>query len=614
MIINNDCLDEMSKMKDNSISCIVCDPPYFLTNDNGSGFMGKSWDSIHDLSKYVWENSTFVSFAINFLSSMRLDQNTAEANTALESANIQQFPCEKGANDPVSLVPPFLLSQSAQKRNSAHLLVITRQELLELLKELSPHHIKLIEAQENGVKENVLYAIPILLLVNELNRIARKRVLQLPKVKDIEGKEIHLTSMVQAKIRNGIEVTIGTKLESSFTKETIGHVNIATSSAKENKFSAITLCHIEKEELTTWLTSLLCVIDAIRQSKTIPNYLIENFFKVVFSEALRICKPGSFVLAFSGPRTHHKLACAIENAGWEIRDCIMWIDGNGFPKSHNHFGIEGYGTALKPAYEPIIMAMKPCDGTFKKNAEKWGQAGINIDGCRIDYINEKDKEIAVCERPSKTLPGAYSGGFKGLDRSDRSHLKGRWPANILFDEEAAKMLDEQSGFSKSRPHKKSGPDPKKGGINCYGTGWSQVPDFLNDSGGASRFFYCAKASSKERNDGLDGLPDKPTHRLGAGIGEGKNPSAPSVDKNNHPTVKPLKLMRYLITLVMPPKDGVLLDPFAGSGSTIVAAHQLGFKAIGIEKSAEYCKIARKRLENVQVISKQKEPDLFDGVA
>ena len=103
----------------------------------------------------------------------------------------------------------------------------------------------------------------------------------------------------------------------------------------------------------------------------------------IWKEALRIAKPGSFLLSFGGTRTYHRLTCAIEDAGWEIRDCLMWLYGNGFPKSHNHFGVEGYGTALKPAYEPIIMAMKKCDGTFKQNAEKWGQSGINIDGCRI---------------------------------------------------------------------------------------------------------------------------------------------------------------------------------------------------------------------------------------
>jgi hypothetical protein len=419
----------------------------------------------------------------------------------------------------------------------------------------------------------------------------------------------------------------------------------------------------------------------------------------IWKESLRIIKPGGHLLAFGGTRTYHRLTCAVEDSGWEIRDCLMWNFLSGFPKSHNfgcicekkmiqfshekttesttkssmrcmsetdissaistrasedevlfegmseqdlqklrkksqqgnevgkESGMEGrsdiqeeqgelhrpevcemstrisgdgtegrlcdgassnngktseanpsasgscssqgsqhkeqrnrkprtvsrqqdtqnsgmatcekcgrlkgfekYGTSLKPAYEPIIVAMKPLDGTYVQNALKWGVAGINIDDSRIGE---------------------------------------RWPSNFLIDEGIGERIEN-----------------------------------------ASRFFYCAKTSSKERNEGLEGMPDKPTHRIGAGIGEGKDPNAPAIDKNNHPTVKPLKLMRYLITLIMPPKDGILLDPFAGSGSTILAAHQLGFKAIGIEKSPEYCEIARKRIENWK--PEIPEPDLFEN--
>ncbi len=243
-----------------------------------------------------------------------------------------------------------------------------------------------------------------------------------------------------------------------------------------------------------------------------------------WKEAIRVSKPGSFLLAFGGTRTYHRLACAIEDAGWQIRDCIQWIYGSGFPKSHNHFGIEGYGTALKPAYEPIIMAMKPCEGTFKQNAEKWYQAGINI------YASRIGKEIRVNPPTTKGKTAAL-GSFENCNGKE-STVTGRWPANVILDEEAGKVLDEQSS--------------------------------------ASRFFYCPKASPSER---------------------GK--------ENTHPTVKPIKLMEYLIKLVMPPKDGVLLDPFAGSGSTLVAAQEIGVKSIGIEKSAEYVEIARSRINNVE---------------
>ena len=289
-------------------------------------------------------------------------------------------------------------------------------------------------------------------------------------------------------------------------------------------------------------------------------------------ECLRITKPGGHLLAMGGTRTFHRLTSAIEDSGYEIRDTLAWIYGSGFPKSHNHFGIEGYGTALKPAYEPIIMAMKPCDGTFAQNAQKWGQAGINIDGCRIG--SEDTRSIA-----SKTSFGLINDDSWKPKEVIAGSSEGRWPANVLFDEEAAKMLDEQSGNLKSGAHKPL-LTPKKNEV--FGKYEFTNPNYhcTSNSGGASRFFYCAKASSRERGDG-----------------------------NNHPTVKPLKLMEYLIKLVVPPTDVVLLDPFAGSGSTILAAHRLGIKAIGIEKSAEYCEIARARLA-AKVVTVE-DPDLFE---
>ena len=179
---------------------------------------------------------------------------------------------------------------------------------------------------------------------------------------------------------------------------------------------------------------------------------------------------------------------------------------SGFPKSHNHFGCEGYGTALKPAYEPIIMAMKPCDGTFKQNAEKWGQAGINIDGCRIGFQSEKEaqKHAEEWDRNWTTTPihafdkaiGNHPGAKKEIGDGPKPQ-QGRWPANVIFDEEAAKMLDEQSGLSKSPPIGSMG-----GGSNSHAVfgeyAGKRHENGFGDSGGASRFFYCAKTSSRER--------------------------------------------------------------------------------------------------------------------
>ena len=324
--------------------------------------------------------------------------------------------------------------------------------------------------------------------------------------------------------------------------------------------------------------------------------------KEYWREMLRICKPGSFLLAFGGTRTYHRLACAIEDAGWEIRDCLQWVYGSGFPKSHNHFGIEGFGTALKPAYEPIIMAMKPIDGTFAENAEKWGQAGINIDECRIGNHEYSQEEWS--KKGLSRVTGNSFGEHKG---SDSVVPKGRWPSNVIFDEEAGKILDEQSGtsLSVSTPRKRQvmtskginggsfgNPDKINNGHNGFSYGFT-------DSGGASRFFYCAKASSSERNEGLEGMPDYSCYNE-SNPQPNRDLRAQKLIKNNHPTVKPLKLMEYLLKLISPPKDAIILDPFAGSGTTLLAAKNLGISCIGIEKEEAYCEIIRGRLNVKQL--------------
>ncbi len=279
----------------------------------------------------------------------------------------------------------------------------------------------------------------------------------------------------------------------------------------------------------------------------------------IWQEALRICKPGAMIAAFGGSRTHHHLMIAIEKAGWEIRDVVMYLYGSGFPKSHN-FGKkiggiwQGYGSTLKPAYEPIIIAMKPLDGTFAQNAEKWGVAGINIDESRVET---KEKWKRDCTGQNMVVNALQKREGIGKFSNDL----GRWPANLILNEESAGMLDQMTGN------------------NC------------------SRFFYCAKASSSERNAGLEGMPLKECgikNDSGRGFSE-SDPYKKVMYKNNHPTVKPLSLMKYILKLLAPPGNPICLDPFAGSGSTLIAAKQLGIRAIGIEIDPEYCEIAEKRI-------------------
>ena len=324
------------------------------------------------------------------------------------------------------------------------------------------------------------------------------------------------------------------------------------------------------------------------------------------------CKPGTMMLCFGGTRTWHRIAVAIEDAGWEIRDTLMWLYGQGFPKSldiskaidkvkgeyvkgevlpssrttgASTTGIattfrekiaanpqspeaqlwDGYGTALKPAFEPIILAMKPLDGTFANNALKYGVAGLNIDGSRISI----EDNTGVWGTSNKACTPTFNASEGQHEFRSSQHPQGRYPANLILDEEAAQMLDEQSGrlTSGTGAVKKQTANGHQGVV--YGTenrpaGTPNIE--YGDSGGASRFFYCAKASKSERGEG-----------------------------NDHPTVKPLALIRYLCNLLKPPAAGIMLDPFMGSGSTLLECQELGIKAIGIDIGEHNCEIAAKRM-------------------
>ena len=290
-----------------------------------------------------------------------------------------------------------------------------------------------------------------------------------------------------------------------------------------------------------------------------------------WTEMLRLAKPGAFLVAFGGTRTWHRLAVAIEDAGWEIRDTLMWLYGQGFPKSMN-LG-NGHGTALKPAWEPIILAMKPLDGTFAQNAERWGVAGLNIDGCRIgtEVISNHGGGVNQGNRKyggGKGIPAIPAGSYSNT---------GRFPANLLLDEESAAALDEQSGDSRSRIGK------PRGAASGDGWGMTATGSEYSDEGGASRFFYTSKASNADRGNVKAGeLPL---------FGEGEHE-----ERNPHPTVKPTDLMEWLCRLTNTPDGkGLVLDPFLGSGSTMVAAKRVGRPCIGIEKEPEYVQFAKKRL-------------------
>jgi len=477
----------------------------------------------------------------------------------------------------------------------------------------------------------------------------------------------------------------------------------------------------------------------------------------IWQECLRVLKPGGTALIFAGSRTQHRMAVNIEDAGFILKDCIMWLYGSGFPKATDISQIldknecrkqlekklnrkptqeefkkawekfrkilrytdptkpdeagrgGGFGhiqneaipiTApkipeaqlwngwkshgLKPSYEPILVCMKPNEGSYANNALKWGVAGLNIDGGRIDYQSEKDKKEGQSAR-NTTSKGQFATQLKDdkYNRSERNNIKGRYPANVILDEESAKMLDEQSGILKSgvtsnKQTKDSifgkrymiAQNGSQGGASrffkqCKDEGKGRFPANVildeeagrmldeqsgecktggrkiktdcgkswykqnvnvklpQDNGsGASRFFYCAKASKAERNRGCEELPQKdyekrkdppkmiwcrkcnhyidPNRKIkGNCCCEIPEPFYREINfkpsANQHPTVKPLALMKYLCTLTKTPTGGIVLDPFCGSGTTLMACKELKRDYIGIDNIPEYCEIARRRI-------------------
>lgn len=357
----------------------------------------------------------------------------------------------------------------------------------------------------------------------------------------------------------------------------------------------------------------------------------------MWAECLRVLKPGGHLLAFSGSRTYHRMAVAIEDAGFEIRDQIMWVYGSGFPKSldvskaidkaagflqheSRAFTVagrtdanlpnpvvknyvppkpkhpeaqrwQGWGTALKPAHEPIVVARKPLIGTVAQNVLEWGTGALNIDGCRVES-NGEHKRLEQPTNHGRSVYGAQTSFVP-------TNAEGRWPANFIHDGSDEVL----AGF----PTSKDGVAVKRNGVTSNGvTGWGKAPvgtpDIgYNGEGSAARFFYCAKASKAERNAGLDGLPERSVgvgdERPSGSSNERRNLPPTKPAQNHHPTVKPLALMRYLVRLVTPP-GGTVLDPFLGSGTTAVAAKQEGFDCVGIEMTDEYLPIIQARVDSV----------------
>jgi len=308
----------------------------------------------------------------------------------------------------------------------------------------------------------------------------------------------------------------------------------------------------------------------------------------LWTECLRVLKPGGHLLSFGGTRTYHRMVVGIEDAGFEVRDMISWISNKTFPKSHNlKDEWAGWGTGLKPTVEPIVMARKPLIGTVAHNVLTHGTGALNIDGSRIGAevrTNSPAGGAGLLDRNS--FPNASSQTSK--------EVEGRWPANIILDEHTAGLLNEQSGVSKSTDSPRNNSARSN---QSFGLEDKNVTGGHSDSGGASRFFYVAKASKRDRNEGLDAKASGSLNmRTDSHLVANGMETQPS--KNSHPTVKPTALMEYLVKLVTPP-NGTVLDPFTGSGSTGKAAILNGFDFIGIEMTEDYLPIIKARLEHAE---------------
>ena len=455
--------------------------------------------------------------------------------------------------------------------------------------------------------------------------------------------------------------------------------------------------------------------DAGTYNQTVKGHIaFQEWFRPIFAELLRVTKPGGTLMCFGGTRTYHRVACACEEAGWQIRDTIMWLYGSGFPKATDiskqldknngqvrdlhkftkwmrttgltatelnnvtgtymgsHYltakeqpaiptvklwgkikelikieipewvnemvdrieaerkvvgkheapaksiyggdelnrdvditesktpeaklwnGWKSHG--LKPAYEPILVAVKPNEGTYANNALKWGVAGLNIDGGRIPTNPKVDDMLRKVDRKKReTKTWEEGSGFKNEANSLTGVREdGRFPANIILDEEAGQMLDEQSGELK-------------------------LTGGFKDKGGASRFFYTAKASKAERNAGLEDMEKK--QKVFNGQSDKSSKEMKDVEErfttqpsaNNHPTVKPLKLMEYLCTLTKTPTGGIVVDPFAGSFTTAVACINTDRDFICIDKEEEYVKIGRARIKKALVDKKDRDSHMIQQI-
>lgn len=689
-LILGDCLEKMKQLPENSVDCLVTDPPYFLINNSGKGFMGKEWESLSEskIMGILCKSKSIVKSVERFLILHQVEQNIIVEDFAQNNAKTngcQELKTQKTTSHVQCVENNSKEANRKEKASmsSVHGFVLTKAEALDLLKELCPNHITAIE----NLKENVLFAIPYSFIVSLLKGTVLENVLKFPIETVCSEKTILLSLMEEARINAVTEAMIG-KL-SDYKCMNVTNTPVEQKDAeyivKEKRYRHITSNPINNQKIIHWLTLLLSATNVtLKSKKDLYQYTIYQFHLNWLQEALRVLKNGSFAFIITTPRQDSlsSLISAVKDAGFEVGFTpIVWTYASGFPKAMNvskmvdkRMGKEGKiinpktypdircnnysnsqgktrlcggdylpsaneakvldgsfcGFQPKPAVEVIIVAMKPLsEKTFVDQALRNGKGVTWLDNVRIPFQSTHDKEqahdnaLGPVERFKTTKP-IYEGGKQSGGFVDTFSEKGRFPANLLVSDD---VLNDGTITKSSGGH--------CGHTGAYSGGFKE--EFyegrqsagLGDSGGFSRYFdldawfsktvsglpkkvqktfpflVVPKASKSERNKGCESLPEDKVRAVmfttanntSGVVSKGFERFETLPKRNFHPTVKPLKLMSYLVTLGSRPND-LVLDPFCGSGTTCLASVLLNRCFIGIDNCLDYLTIADARLKGV----------------
>lgn len=696
-LYNCNCLDLMKGMDDGTVDCIATDPPYFLINKSGSGFMGKQWESLNTKRavEILCRSRKFVEYVERFFLSIAVEKNIIGESSVLSNASVNGCPTEEKSESNVPCVERNLTDtkvQSIQNTYSVQGIAITKGEVLALWREMFPNHTTVIE----NLNENVLFVIPYSLLDAKHIPIVPESVLKFITRAQCEGRTIHLTSTEEAKIKDLIGVLTGTTLDGSYTSGTKESAGCVESNATAKRYNVITLDDTKRAEITHWIISLLYASNATQILKESPSHTLMYHFHVAWlEEVCRILKPGAFAFITYTPRQDSVgiLIKACKDAGLETNfTSLFWCYASGFPKASNigkvidkRNGEERKGvirtdgqatrpTTLefadrpmkrvfedgepvteqakamdgsyagfqpKPALEVIIVAMKPLsEKTYVEQALKNGKGVTWLDNCRIPINKEQETDKRVGTDATwggKREASKHTVSFPAIEGMQMYKDDGRFPANLLVSD---KILDTGRVSKSPNTYTRNAEGKSTGRSSLRGIGEDKGDESFNfgDEGDFSRYFdvdrwfdervkelpesirktypflIVPKPSKAEKNLGCEGIIPSDSERTNqnwkcivcgkfqfSGDGNICKCETPQWERpknqNNHPTVKSIALMSYLITLGSR-KGELIYDPFVGSGTTIIASELLERRWVASELDTKSCEITRARMSAV----------------